>query len=70
MQSSATTVKATSTNAVDLFLSMNYDSLIDELSVLMRCRYPLLSFLHDFFNAGAEIPKHHSGAVSSWAPSH
>src|ERR1700722_12465748 len=55
MPSSASSVKATSTNAVDLVLSMNFDSLTDELSVLLRCRYPSLSFLHRFFNAGPEI---------------
>src|ERR1700730_12139533 len=60
MQSSASITKATSTNTVDLFLSMNFDSSIDELSVLSRCRDPRLRFLvHQFFNAGAEILEHY-----------
>jgi len=71
MQSSASIiVKATITNAVDLFLSMNFDSPIDALSELMRCRDPLLSFPDHFFNAGAEILEHNGGAVSSRAAGH
>ena len=71
MQSSAAiTVNATITNAVDLFLSMNFGSPIDELFVLIRCRDPLLSFLDHFFNAGAEILEHDGGAISSWAAGH
>src|ERR1700688_1665613 len=65
--SSTSSVKTASTNAVDLFLSMNCGSPIDRVSVLMRYRHPLLSFLHHFFNAGPEIFEHHSGAVSSRA---
>jgi hypothetical protein len=69
MQNSTSSVKATNTNAADLFLSMKPDSPIDELSVLMR--YPLLRFfIHYFFNAGAEILEHDGRAISTWAAGH
>ena len=62
-------VKATSTNAVDLFLSMNLDSLTDELSVPLHRGYPLSLLIH-FFNAAAEILQHDGGTISSRATGH
>ena len=70
MQSSTSSVKRTSANAVDLVLSMNFDSPIDQVPMLLRCRYPLLSFLVHFFNAAAEILKHHRGTIPSRASGH
>jgi hypothetical protein len=63
-------VKATNTSAVDLFLSMNRDSSINELVVLTRCRYPLLSFLDHRFNTRAEILEHHRCTISSRPTGH
>jgi hypothetical protein len=40
MQSNTSSVDAKSTNAVDLVLSMNFDFLTDEMSMLLRRGYP------------------------------